>query len=130
MNLKTEGKVRVLQGKNGSFFLEKNGWTYDLAPPPMVKISLPPYVEGLDWFVREVRKNKKISSSETTIKFSNTFFPGCDASIEYSGSSNGGWNYSVIGESSFIGEKRHVWICPHAKFYFDEPPKNMFISVE
>jgi hypothetical protein len=130
MSLPADGHARVLQGKNGSFHLEHNGWTYDLAPPPMVKMSLPPYVEGLDWFVREARKSKGISSSETTIRFSSDFFPGCDASIEYSGSSNGGWNYSVTGESSFLGERRHLWICPHAKLYFDEPPKRMFISVE
>ena len=130
MNSTVEGSVRIIQGQDGRFHLEHHGWTYDLAPPAIVRMSLPPYVEGMDWFVRECRKSNGVTSTNTRIRFSGEFFPGCDASIEYSGASSGGWNYSVIGESSFLGEKRDLWVCPQMKLYFDEPPKRMFISVE
>lgn len=125
-----EQKSFKIISKNSDFCLEKNGWTFNLSPPEMIKISFPPDVEGLDWFVKEARILKNISSKTMNVDFSTSFFLGCDANLEYSESSFGGWIYSIENESLNFNNYRRIWICSQMKLYFENPPKKIFILIE
>lgn len=116
--------------RNSGFWLEKNGWTFNLAPPEMVKISMPPDCEGLDWFVREASRIKEIRREFMRVNFSEVLFLGCDASLSYSESSFGGWIYSLQNEFLDFRNHRRMWICGQMKLYFEKPPQRLFISLE
>lgn len=116
--------------RNGGFWLEKDGWTFNLEPPEFVKLSLPPYVEGVDWWIRSAVSLKGIDSEFLRVQFSESLFLGCDANLSYMGLSFGGWTYSVKKEFLNFNTDRKLWICSQMKFYFENPPKELFISVE
>jgi hypothetical protein len=125
----TESRNFQVISKNGGFWINKNGWTFNLAPPDMVKISLPPYVEGIGWFIREAAILKSIYSNLMDVKFSDSFFMDCDVRIDYESDSMGGWIYSVESESRIRSPDKKMWICPQMKLYYDQPPKTVYISI-
>ena len=128
MNSSDERTFQVIS-KNGGYWLNKNGWTFNLAPPDMVRISLPPYVEGVGWFVGEACRAKGIAPSLIEVKFSESLFLECDARIEHESESMGGWIYSIESESMLRSPDKKMWICPQMKLYYERPPNTVYISV-
>lgn len=124
-----EHSFRVIS-RNGGLWLNKDGWTFNLDPPETIKLSMPPYMEGVGWFVSEAARMKGIESEYMDVKFSQSLFLGCDASLSYADSMYGGWSYSVNKEFLDFETTRRLWICPQMKIYFDSPPREIFISVE
>jgi len=122
-------RFKVLS-KNENFWLDNEGWTFNLSPSQIVKLSLPPYIEGIDWFIRQARSIKTISSSSMWVNFSECFFLGCDAKLSYLQNSFGGWIYSIEGESLKFDNFRRIWICPHVNMYFEHPPNSIYVSLE
>lgn len=116
--------------KNGELYLYKDGWTFNLSPPEFVKLYLPPYVEGVDWFVRSALRIKGLRSDSLKVSFHDSLFSGCDASLEEPEKSYGGWIYSVKDEFLGIEPDRKIWICEHMKIYFDDAPGKIFVSLE
>ena len=116
--------------KNSGLWLEKDGWTFNLEPPEMVKLSLPPYVEGVDWFIRKAMNAKGIDSEFLEVKFSEELFLGCDARLNYVDSSFGGWIYSASNEFLDISFDRKLWICSQMRLYFDHPPSELYTCTE
>jgi hypothetical protein len=116
--------------RNGGFWLNKDGWTFNLSPAEMIKIQLPPDTEGIDWFVREASRLKKIHSEIMRVTFSSSLFLGCDARFSYKESSFGGWVYSISGEFLEFDNFRKVWICPQSNLYFNSPPDQIYASLE
>ena len=116
--------------KKGDFYLYKDGWTFNLSPPEMVKLYLPPYVEGVDWFVRSATRIKEISSDSMRVRFHPELFMECDVSLHSPEKSHGGWIYSVKDEFLGIEPDRKIWICDHMKIYFDQAPEKIFVSLE
>lgn len=116
--------------KNGELYLHKDGWSFSLSPPDFVKFYLPPYVEGVDWFVRSAMRIKGIESSSMKVSFHNDLFMGCDASLNSPERSYEGWIYSVKDEFLGIEPDRKIWICEHMKIYFNEAPEKIFVSLE
>ena len=121
--------VRVFT-KDGIFYAERNGWAINLSPPNMVKLSLPPYVEGMDWFLKSAAKFKNISPDSMKVRFSGSIFLGCDVRLESPEQMFGGWTYSVADE--FLGAKidRKIWMCPNFKLYYNMVPEKIFVSLE
>lgn len=109
--------------------MERDGWTFDLAPTLIARMSLPPYVEGVDWFLREAAGIKGVASDSMRLDFCEHFFIGCDASLEYEGPSSGGWVYRVMPEGIRASTDRKVWVCPQMNAYFERPPNKIFISL-
>lgn len=124
-----DGQANIIR-KNGIFYLERNGWTFNLSPPDMVKLSLPPYVEGVDWFVRSLSELKSIDSDMMMIKYSEETFFGCDASLNRPEKALGGWIYSLEDEFLGVTTDRKVWTCPQMSLYFENAPLKIFISLE
>lgn len=116
--------------KNSNFWLEKNGWTYNLSPSPLIKNSLPPDVEGIDWFINEAANIKNLDKQNMRVNFSEEIFLGCDASLLYMDYSFGGWIYSIEKEFLKFENYRRMWICNQMKIYFSKPPNKIFISIE
>jgi hypothetical protein len=129
MNSDETRSFRILS-KNGELYLYKDGWTFNLSPPEIVKFSLPPYVEGVDWFVRAAAKIKGVSSEYMKISFHDQLFMGCDASLDGPERSYEGWIYSVKDEFLGIEPDRKIWICEHMKIYFKNAPNKIFVSLE
>ena len=128
MNSEDESLRIICQ--NGGFWLDKDGWTFSFEPPELVRLSLPPYVEGIDWWIRSVLDLKGINSDFLKIRFSQSLFLGCDAQLSYSNSTLSGWIYAVKKEFLQFNTEKKLWICPQLKLFFDSPPKELFISVE
>jgi len=124
-----EGNFRIIS-RNGGLWLDKNGWTFNLEPPEAVKISLPPYVEGVDWFVRSAMVAKGLECEYMKVTFCDSLFLGCDANLSYMDSAFGGWIYKIKSEFLRFKTDRKLWICPQMKLYFENPPSNLFISLE
>lgn len=116
--------------RNGGLWLEKDGWTFNLEPPEMIKLSLPPYVEGVDWLVRQAMKAKGVDSEFMRVTFSEELFLGCDARLNYMDSAFGGWTYSLSREFLDISLDRKLWICPQMRLYFDKPPMELYTCIE
>jgi hypothetical protein len=127
--MNSERSFRVISRKGG-LWLDKDGWTFNLEPPEIVKMSLPPYFEGVDWFIREAMRLKGIEDEYLSVKFSDSLFLGCDANLSYIDSAFGGWTYSVDKEFLEFDSIRKLWICSQMKLYFDNQPKHLFISIE
>lgn len=120
---------RVIR-KKGELYLYKDGWTFNLSPPEFVKLYLPPYVEGVDWFVRSAMKIKGIDSQSMRVNFHSELFMGCDASLHSPEKSQGGWIYTVKDEFLGIEPDRKIWLCEHMKIYFDMAPDSIFVSLQ
>jgi hypothetical protein len=116
--------------RNGGFWLEKDGWTFNLEPPEVVKLSLPPYVEGIDWFILNSSRLKNIASEFMKVTFSEEMFLGCDARLEYTDSAFGGWIYSISKEFLDFSIDRKIWICSQMNLYFDKPPTKLYTCIE
>lgn len=125
-----ENSFRVVGRKDGGLCMEKNGWTFDLAAPEIVKLALPPYVKGVDWFIKEAAKIKGISSKDMRVSFNESFFIGCDASLHYDSPHSGGWIYKVRGEGVKADELSMIWICRKMQDEFKKPPSNIFTLLE
>lgn len=113
--------------KSNNFFVIHNGWPYDLSPPPIVKISLPPNIIGIDEVLREGSKIKNING-DFVLTASDEWFFGCDVRAEYKNTELNGWVYVAKSEKLKISDQ-HVWVCPYLKFYFEEPPKILYMSI-
>lgn len=116
--------------KNSNFWFENNGWTFNLSPSPLIKNSLPPDVEGIEWFISELSNIKKLNIESMKINFSKNIFLGCDANLSYVESSFGGWIYSIKKEFLNFDNYRRIWICNQMKIFFEQPPDKLFISIE
>ena len=125
-----EAETFKVISRKGGYWLEKNGWTFNLRPPEIVEISLPPYVNGIDWFIKEASSIKGISSELMEVKFSLNLFMGCDANLSYEEKAFGGWIYSLGREFLDFNVDRKIWICGQMKLYFENPPKKIFVSLE
>lgn len=124
----SERSFRVIS-INGGLWLEKDGWTFNLEPPETIKLSLPPYVEGLDWFIREAMKAKSMDCKFIKVIFSESLFLGCDARLSYESVDLGGWRYSLFKEFMDFDSDRKLWICRQMRLYFDQPPRELFVSI-
>lgn len=109
--------------------MERNGWTFDLAMPDVVRLALPPYVRGVDWFVRSAAKIKGISSETMTVSFDESFFIGCDACLSGPERSCGGWIYLIEGESVPVEPGTKMWVCDSMRIYFEEAPNKIYVSL-
>lgn len=129
MNSSDPRSFRIIS-KKGELYLYKDGWTFNLSPPDFVKLYLPPYVEGVDWFVRSAMRIKGIESGPMRVNFHDGLFMGCDASLNSPEKSYGGWIYSVEDELLGIEPDRKIWVCEHMKIYFDHAPEKIFVGLE
>jgi hypothetical protein len=121
-------KVNIFEKKE-KLFLMIGGWSYDLSPSPFTQINLSPVVKGVDVFIKEGMKIKGIKEkctlevSEKDIEFK------CDARVDFNSSFFDGWIYDLQGEYLMTGSKYQVWICPYMKFFFQKPPKTLYLRI-
>jgi len=113
--------------KADKFFATYQGWPYDLSPSDIVKMNLPPNVEGVDSFLRKASQAKNISGDIVLLTEKQWFF--CDARIEYKGNFMDGWTYNIFGEEMKIPTGLGVWICPYIKFFYKDMPKTLYLKV-
>lgn len=126
----SERSFRVIRRGDGGLCMETNGWTFDLAPPEIVRLSLPPYARGVDWLVREASRAKGISSDQMKVVFDENLFIGCDAVLSGPERSNGGWIYSISGECMEVPQPTKVWICDKMSLYFDKAPGKIHVFLD
>jgi hypothetical protein len=119
-----EKKFKVIRRK-GRLFLDYEGWTYDLSPPEIINMTLPPDVSGVDAYLLEGSKNKGIKG-DFSVSFNSEWFIGCDASAKYMDKFMDGWIYEI----RYSKNVRRAWICPYLKFLFDKPPEIMHVLIE
>lgn len=113
--------------KDSKFFITYQGWSYDLSPSNIVKMSLPPNVEGVDSFLRKASQYKNISGDIALVAKNDWFF--CDARIEYKEKFMEGWTYDIFSEEMKIPNGLGVWICPYIKFFYEDMPKKLYLKV-
>lgn len=116
-------EFKVLKRK-GRLYLDYGGWTYDLSPPDFVRIALPPNVSGVDSFLIEGAKRKRLEG-DFTLQFSHEDSLDCDASANYLEKFMDGWVYDIASGL----QKRKVWVCSYMKLIFKNPPDVMYITI-
>jgi hypothetical protein len=127
---KSDGKLRVqIFSKGGNMFVMRRGWAYNLAPPPTTQANLSPVILGVDVFLKEGSKIKGLGES-FVLASSTEWFLGCDARIEFEEILFDGWTYSLYPESLSVKNFHKVWVCQYLKFFFDNPPPKLFLSLE
>jgi hypothetical protein len=115
--------------KRGSYFVMYKGWAYNLSPSSYTQMSLSPAILGVDSFLKEGSKIKGIDGN-LTLASCPDWFLGCDVRIEFQERLLDGWVYSLHAESLNVKNFHRVWICPYLKFFFENPPPKLFLSLE
>ena len=110
--------------RKGRLFLDYEGWTYDLSPPEIVRMALPPNILGVDFFLMKGAMIKGIEG-DFRLKFDLEESLQYDTFASYIGKLMNGWIY----EMAFGHEQRKVWVCEYMKLIFKEPPKKSYITI-
>lgn len=119
--------------KNGHWFFDKDGRTYDMAPAEIVEMTLSPMVYGVDRLIQNACLIKKIDVVENgfLLLFSAEYFPNADVKFTYVEPKLDGFVYEVK-ELNMMGipSYQSAWICKDILRYFQQPPQNLFIKIE
>lgn len=119
--------VKIIR-KDGRLYVNHNGWTYDLSPPPIVKMNLPPDVSGVDEILDQGSKAKGIFG-DFELRTEYDWYRGCDARAELLKIFMDGSVYELFGEDLKF-KRRLVWACPYLKMMLGSNPKLIYLSVE
>lgn len=126
-NETTKNSSFIILRKSDKFFITHQGWPYDLSPSNIVKINLPPNVEGVDSFLKKVSQVKNISGDVALETEKQWFF--CDVRIEFKENFMNGYTYNIFGEEMSIPSGLGVWICPYIKFFYEDMPKKLYLKI-
>ena len=117
---------------DGRWVFEKNGKKYDFAPAQITDAALSPVVVGADRLINLGCKSKNVQDYENgfALLVSNNYFPACDVRLEYKEPLYDGWLYDVYSENlQGVMKGQQTWICPYIKFYYEEPPKILYLKM-
>jgi len=125
--------ITIIPHKHKEYWMfENNNKLYNIGPTATVKFKSP-LIWGIDKLIVEACKYKNILNYEMGIKlmFSLDFFLKCDVRVEYSDTLFGGWVYEIFPEyfTDVLSDQK-VWVCPYMNFYFEKPPKTLYIMVD
>lgn len=119
--------------RDNRWMFEKNGEFYDFAPAQITDMALSPVVVGTDRLINIGCKLKKLSDYENgfILLVSDNYFPSCDVKMVYKEPLYDGWLYDVYEENlKGMMSDQGAWICPYIKFYYKEPPNNLYLKME
>jgi len=116
--------------KNKNYYILKNGWTFDMSPPLIAKINLPPNVKGVDSFISEGQKIKNIKGDRLKLLVNKEWFLECDVKVEYFKKEFDGWIYKIKSESMQINSIIDIWVCSYLKNFFKETPNQLYLKLE
>lgn len=122
-----EKNIPILK-KSEKFFIYYKNRYYDLSPPSVISMTLPPSIVGFDFVIREGSRIKDIQEN-LELKLSDEWFFYCDAKAEFKRSEMSGFIYRIEGEQIKI-KPQDVWICDYLKFFFEEPPAFLFLKLD
>lgn len=125
--------IRPFKSDKGRWVFRKDGRTWDMAPAGVTEAALSPIVVGADRLISVACQLKGIKNPEKgfLLLFSEQYFPGADAKFVFSENKFDGWVYNVESvnlEGIMAGQQ--AWICPYMKFYFETPPRELYLKVE
>jgi hypothetical protein len=124
--------LRIYQ-KNGRWVFDKNGAAYDMAPAGFTEMSLDPLVIGADRLLATGCRMKGMATPERgfLLLFSESYFPMSDVKFVYREPKFDGWVYDVE-EMNLTGlmPGQAAWMCPYMKFFYETPPRILFIKLE
>lgn len=124
--------VRIFM-REGRWVFRHGDGVYDMAPAGITDAVLSPVVLGADRMIRAGCSIKNIPDPEGgfNLLFSEQQFPGCDVQLSYVESRFDGWVYDV--EPVNLGGVmawQQAWVCPYLTFYFDQPPRIIYLKME
>ena len=108
-------------------------WVFD---DERVGLIAEPFVSGaddlIDHLLRMKRKRRKALNKGFTAVFSMQEFKGADVQLEFRCFDSGGSVYEPCGLEDFRNGEgtRDVWLCPALNLYFEDSPKQIWISIK
>jgi hypothetical protein len=117
----------------GRWVFDHKGVLYDMAPAEATDFILSPMILGADRLIRGGCSAKNISNPENgfLLLFSENYFPNSDVKFVYRENKFDGWTYSVEPMNlKGVMEGQGAWICPYMRFYYPEPPKELYLRME
>lgn len=124
-------KVFIYKSSNNIWSFKKDNKSYGLTPALITKMTLSPSVASTDRIIQDVCKIKNIDNPENGfyLYFSEDVFFDCDVRLEYKDTLFDGWIYDVYSENLEVNESQKIWACTYLKFYFDDPPKIVYLKI-
>jgi hypothetical protein len=118
---------------NGYWMFKQENKYYNIAPANSTQIILSPLILGVDRLMVAACQSKKIKNYENgfSLQFAEEYILNCDVLLSYSNTLLDGWTYDIIPEQyKNIIEGQKAWMCPYLKFYYNDPPKQLYVKVD
>ena len=65
-----------------------------------------------------------------TVTFSPDYFDGSEVTMNYSHADYGGSIYKSTRVLDWVkGHEKEIWLCPVLTYFFEQPPKTLYVSV-
>lgn len=126
--------ITILPQKINNYWMFRRGNKYyNIAPANSTQIILSPIVWGIDRLMVSACKFKKIKNYEDgfRLQFSEDYILNSDVCLLYCDTLLDGWTYDIKPEKfKDVMEGQKAWMCPYLKFYFEEPPKKLYVKVD
>lgn len=117
----------------GRWVFEHNGALFDMAPAEATDFLLSPMIIGADRLILGGCAAKGITNPENgfLLLFSENYFPNADVKFVYDENKFDGWTYKVEAMNmKGVMPGQGAWICPYMRFYYPEPPKELYLRIE
>jgi hypothetical protein len=124
-------KLFIFINAQGNWCFEKDKKHYNLSPPEITRISLPPIASGADLLIKNACLLKNIDyRNGIYILFNENEFINYDFKLEYCDKLLDGWLYNVYSDKFKINNGQKIWACSYLDLYYKNPPKTFYIELQ
>jgi hypothetical protein len=106
-------------------------WCFDYMFTEELSVKNEPLMHQASALINWILIDKFDDTPEViTVAFSPEEFEGSDVTLEYSHSDYGGSIYNSTRVLDWTeGHEKEIWLCPVLTYFFESPPKNLYVLI-